>query len=55
MEESKVDDWSKLELTWVEPEFSWEEGSGLIPKKKFFLIEDNFLTFVVAICDSEQY
>ena len=22
MEESKVDDWSKLEMPWVEPEFS---------------------------------
>ena len=45
MEESKVDDWSKLELTWVEPEFSWEEGSGSTTpkgKKIFFLKEDNF-------------
>ena len=45
MEESKVDDSSKLELTWVEPEFSWEEGSeSITPKEKkvFFLIEDNF-------------
>jgi len=30
LEESKVDDWSKLELTWVEPEFSCDDEATAV-------------------------